>query len=91
MQRAGDEVVQLYIRDVLSSVTTYEKLLKGFERVHLQPGEIKTVEFNVPYEELKLFDRNMKFILEPGEFYAMAGASSGDIRQTVNFFIHELH
>jgi beta-glucosidase len=84
---AGDEVVQCYIRDVLSSVTTYEKLLKGFERVHLQAGETKTVSFTISREELKLYNRDMKFVLEPGEFSVMIGASSSDIRQKESFFI----
>jgi beta-glucosidase len=84
---AGDEVVQCYIRDVLSSVTTYEKLLKGFDRVHLQAGETKTVSFTIPREELKLYNREMKFVLEPGEFSVMIGSSSEDIRQKESFFI----
>lgn len=84
---AGDEVVQLYIRDVLSSVTTYEKLLKGFERVHLNAGETKTVSFTIPRDELKLYNRDMKFVLEPGEFQVMIGTSSDDIRQSGSFFI----
>lgn len=84
---AGDEVVQLYIRDVLSSVTTYEKLLKGFERVHLQAGETKTLSFSIPREELKLYNREMKFVLEPGGFGVMVGASSSDIKQTGSFVI----
>jgi beta-glucosidase len=84
---AGDEVVQLYIRDVLSSVTTYEKLLKGFERVHLNAGETKTVSFTIPRDELKLYNREMKFVLEPGEFSVMIGASSSDIKQKGSFVI----
>lgn len=84
---AGDEVVQVYIRDVLSSVTMYEKLLKGFERVHLQPGETKTLSFTIPRDELKLYNREMKFVLEPGEFKVMVGASSSDIKQTGSFYI----
>ncbi|QKJ31096.1 glycoside hydrolase family 3 C-terminal domain-containing protein [Mucilaginibacter mali] len=84
---AGDEVVQIYIRDVLSSVTTYEKLLKGFDRVHLAPGEKRSLHFSIPREELKLYNRKMEFVLEPGEFKVMAGSSSADIRQTRSFFI----
>jgi beta-glucosidase len=84
---AGDEVVQCYIRDVLSSVTTYEKLLKGFERVHLQAGETKTISFTIPRDELKLYNREMKFVLEPGEFSVMVGSSSNDIRQKGSFYI----
>lgn len=86
--RAGDEVVQLYIRDVLSSVTTYEKLLKGFERLNLAAGEKKTVHFTIDTEELKLYNRDMKLVLEPGEFKVMIGASSSDIRQEGSFFIN---
>jgi beta-glucosidase len=84
---SGDEVVELYINDVLSSVTTYEKLLKGFDRVHLEVGEKKTVHFLIPREELKLYNRQMQFVLEPGEFKVMLGSSSDDIRQKGNFFI----
>jgi beta-glucosidase len=84
---AGDEVVECYMRDVLSSVTTYEKLLKGFERVHLQAGETKTVSFTIPREELKLYNRDMKFVLEPGEFSIMIGGSSSDIKQQESFYI----
>lgn len=79
-KRAGDEVVQLYTRDVLSSVTTYEKNLAGFERVHLQPGETKEVVFTLDRKHLELLDVNMKWTVEPGEFAIMAGASSEDIR-----------
>ena len=79
-KRAGDEVVQLYIRDVLSSVTTYEKNLAGFERVHLQPGETKEVVFTIDRKHLELLDAHMKWVVEPGDFVLMAGASSEDIR-----------
>lgn len=81
-QRAGDEVVQLYIRDVLSSVTTYEKNLAGFERIHLNPGETKIVTFDIDRKQLELLDKDMKWTVEPGEFVLMAGASSEDIRQS---------
>lgn len=79
-KRAGDEVAQLYIRDVLSSVTTYEKNLAGFERVHLQPGETKEVVFTIDRKHLELLDAHMKWVVEPGDFVLMAGASSEDIR-----------
>lgn len=79
-KRAGDEVVQLYIRDVLSSVTTYEKNLAGFERVYLQPGETKEVVFTIDRKHLELLDAHMKWVVEPGDFVLMAGASSEDIR-----------
>lgn len=79
-KRAGDEVVQLYTRDVLSSVTTYEKNLAGFERVHLAPGETKEVTFTIDRKQLELLDADMKWVVEPGDFVLMAGASSEDIR-----------
>ncbi|MFL6210096.1 MAG: glycoside hydrolase family 3 C-terminal domain-containing protein [Pyrinomonadaceae bacterium] len=85
--RAGDEVVQLYTRDVVSSVTTYEKNLRGFERVHLAPGETKNVTFTLRPEDLALWDRNMRFVVEPGAFKVMIGASSEDIRLTGEFSI----
>ena len=80
--REGDEVVQLYTRDVVSSVTTYEKNLAGFERVHLAPGETKQVTFHLDRKQLELLNTNMKWVVEPGEFVVMAAASSEDIRQT---------
>lgn len=79
-QRAGDEVVQLYVRDEISSVTTYEKMLKGFERVHLNPGETKKVSFQLPPEELRLLNKDNHWVVEPGMFRIMIGASSEDIR-----------
>lgn len=81
-RRAGDEVVQLYTRDVVSSVTTYEKNLAGFERVHLQPGETKQVTFHLDRKQLELLNADMKWVVEPGEFVVMAAASSEDVRQT---------
>lgn len=80
--RAGDEVVQLYTRDVVSSVTTYEKNLAGFERIHLQAGETKQVTFHLDRKQLELLNADMKWVVEPGEFVVMAAASSEDIRQT---------
>ncbi len=79
-KRAGDEVVQLYIRDVLSSITTYEKNLAGFERVHLEPSETKELSFTIDRKHLELLDADMKWVVEPGDFVLMAGASSEDIR-----------
>ena len=79
-KRAGDEVVQLYIRDVLSSITTYEKNLAGFERVHLQPGESKELCFTTDRKHLELLNRNNEWVVEPGAFKVMIGASSEDIR-----------
>ena len=79
-KRAGDEVVQLYIRDVLSSITTYEKNLAGFQRIHLEPGEAQELSFTIARKHLELLDADMKWVVEPGDFVLMAGASSEDIR-----------
>lgn len=77
---AGDEVVQLYLRDEVSSVTTYVKVLRGFERVHLQPGEEKEVSFILTPQELGLWNKDNYFVVEPGTFSVMIGSSSEDIR-----------
>lgn len=79
-KRAGDEVVQLYVRDKVSSVITYDSQLRGFERVSLQPGETRQVTFSLKPEDLQILDRNMNWTVEPGEFEVMIGASSQDIR-----------
>lgn len=76
----GDEVVQLYIRDEYSSVTTYTKVLRGFERVRLQPDEEKVIEFVVTPQDLGLWDKHDEFVVEPGIFNVFVGASSQDIR-----------
>lgn len=78
--RAGDEVVQLYTRDLVSSVTTYEKNLCGFERVHLNPGESKEVTFKIYPRDLELLNSDNKWVVEPGDFRIMIGASSENIK-----------
>jgi beta-glucosidase len=78
-QRAGDEVVQLYIRDVAASITRPVKELKGFQRVTLQPGEKKRVDFSLGPDLLGLYNREMRFVVEPGEFKVMVGSSSEDV------------
>jgi beta-glucosidase len=78
--RAGDEVVQLYIRDILSSVARPIMELKGFQRIHLNAGETKTISFLISPEMLSMLDLNMREIVEPGDFRIMIGASSRDIR-----------
>jgi beta-glucosidase len=77
--REGDDVVQLYTRDLLSSVTTFEKNLRGFERVRLKPGETKTVQFKIVPDDLMLWNRKMEHVVEPGDFKIMIGHSSTDI------------
>ncbi len=88
-KRAGDEVVQLYVRDVLSSVTTYEKNLCGFERIHLEPGETKEVSFTIEPRDLQLLDSDNHWVVEPGDFKVMIGASSEDIRLNDRFTVIE--
>ena len=84
-QMAGDEIVQLYICDEVSSVIRFDKELRGFERINLAPGETKTVHFNLSPEELQMLDREMKWVVEPGWFKVMVGSSSTDIRQQGRF------
>ncbi|MCF7920201.1 MAG: glycoside hydrolase family 3 C-terminal domain-containing protein [Candidatus Cloacimonetes bacterium] len=76
----GDEVVQLYIKDVLSSFSRPVLELKGFQRIHLKKGESRKVEFTVTKEMLSALDENLEPVVEPGEFRIMIGASSNDIR-----------
>lgn len=85
--RAGEEVVQLYLRDDYSSVITFEKVLRGFQRVPLAPGETKTLRFTVKPEHLALYDRLHQWTVEPGHFTVYVGASSEDIRLTGGFDI----
>jgi beta-glucosidase len=77
-KRVGDEVVQLYIKDVAASVTRPVKELKGFERITLRPGEKRRVEFTLTPEQLGFYNREMRFMVEPGEFKVMVGTSSAD-------------
>ena len=78
-KRAGDEVVQLYIRDLVASMTRPVKELKGFQRVSLQPGEKRRVEFVLGPEHLGFWNREMRYVVEPGEFQVMVGANSVDV------------
>ncbi len=83
---SGKEVVQVYIDDKISSVATPVKQLKGFKKVELNPSETKTVEFEIPCSELGLWDRDMNYIVESGEFEIQIGNSSSDIylKSTIN-------
>jgi beta-xylosidase len=80
---AGEEVVQLYIRDQVSSVTRPVKELKGFQRLQLQPGETKQVEFRVGPEELAFWNKAMEWVVEPGMFDIMVGGNSVELTKTV--------
>jgi beta-glucosidase len=81
----GDEVVQLYLKDEVSSVTVYETQLRGFERIALNSGETKRVHFNLKQDDLKLLDKDMKWLVEPGFFEVLIGSSSEDIRLKKRF------
>jgi len=83
----GDEIVQLYIEDLVSSVTTYESVLRGFDRVHLKPGETKTVEFTLHPSDLELLDKDMNWTVESGRFNVKVGSSSVDIHLNSSFEI----
>jgi beta-glucosidase len=85
----GDEVVQLYLKDEVSSVTVYESQLRGFERVSLDTGETKTVKFILKPGDLELLDKKMKRVVEPGTFEIWMGSSSEDIRLKKKFTITE--
>ena len=78
--RAGDEVVQLYVRDVLATVARPVMELKKFRRVHLEPGERREVVFELDARELRMLDRDLRWVVEPGSFRIMIGSSSKDIR-----------
>jgi beta-glucosidase len=78
-KRTGDEVVQLYIRDVAASMTRPVKELKGFKRITLKPGETQRVEFTLGPEHLGFYNRDMRYVVEPGEFKVMVGSSSEDV------------
>lgn len=82
---AGEEVVQLYVRDVLSSVITYDTQLRGFERISLKPNETKRVSFKLLPEDLELLDKDMNWVVEPGTFEVLVGSSSEDIRLKGSF------
>jgi beta-glucosidase len=83
--RAGTEVVQMYVRDLVSSVTRPVKELKGFQKISLAPGETRTVVLEITPELLAFYDVNLKWVVEPGEFEIMLGPSSrdGDLRKLV--------
>ena len=87
--RAGHEVVQLYLNDVISSVSTPVKELKGFEKVLLEPGQQKTIQFHLSPEDFSLLDQNLQWRVEPGAFNVMVGSSSERIHQKGSFMVRE--
>lgn len=77
---AGDEVVQLYIKDLVASFAQPVIALKGFQRIHLEAGETKTISFDIAPHMLAVYNEKMKSVVEPGNFKILIGASSADIR-----------
>lgn len=88
-QRKGDQVVQLYLKQEISSVTVYDYDLRGFERVSLNPGEKKTVTFTLHPDDLAILDKNMNWTVEPGKFQVMIGNSSEDIKLKKEFEVEK--
>ncbi len=85
----GDEVVQLYFKDQVSSITVYEKQLRGFERVHLSVNETKKIHFEMKPDDFKMFDKKMNWVVEPGVFEIMIGASSEEIKLSKKIVLTE--
>ncbi|MDR1153785.1 MAG: fibronectin type III-like domain-contianing protein, partial [Bacteroidales bacterium] len=75
-ERAGEEIVQLYIRDLVGSITRPVKELKGFRRVALKPGESKQVSFSITPELLKFYNADLQWVAEPGDFLVFIGGNS---------------
>ena len=86
--REGDEVVQLYIHDELASVARPVMELKGFQRVHLRPWESKTLRFDIMPDMLRMLDKDLRWVIEPGEFRVMIGGSSRDLRLKGNLVVY---
>ncbi len=82
---AGDEVVQLYFKDLISSVITYDTQLRAFERIHLKAGETKAVTLKFSKQDLEFLDKDMKWVVEAGDYEIYIGSSSEDIRLKGNF------
>lgn len=87
--RAGDEVVQLYLRDLVASVVRPVKELKDFRKIRLEPGQTQTVRFLIDRDKLSFFNERLQWVAEPGEFDLMIGASSADIRLRARFALGE--
>ena len=77
----GEEIVQLYIRDLVGSVTRPVKMLKGFQKITLEPGELERVTFTITEDMLAFWRKDMSFGVEHGDFHVMIGRSSDDLLQ----------
>ena len=83
----GEEVVQLYIRDVVGSITRPLKELKGFQKINLKAGESKTITFRITANDLKFYNSDLKFVAEPGDFKMFIGTNSKDVKEA-DFKLH---
>ena len=83
----GEEIIQLYVRDNIASVAPANKLLKGFEKIHLNKNEKKEVHFILTKDDLKILDKDLKWTFEEGEFIIMLASSSDNIRLSEKIFI----
>ena len=86
-KRSGDEVAQLYLHPVSSSVITPVKALRGFQRIHLDPGQTRTVTFHLTPEDLAIFDQERRWTVEPGTFEIMVGSASDNIQASTQFVV----
>ena len=86
-ERIGDEIVQLYISDMKSTISVPAIELQGFKKVSLKPGEKKTVKFKLNYENLGLYNRFLEYVVEPGKFEVLIGSSCEDIRVKSSFSV----
>ena len=87
--RSGDEIVQLYIHDLVASASQPKKALRGFERVTLAAGEVKKVKFRLEPDKLAIYNNRMERVVEPGEFEIMIGSSSEDIHLRGKLLVKE--
>lgn len=78
--RDADEVVQLYIRDMVASISRPVKELKGFQRIHLAAGESREISFDITPEMLKFYNAELKHVIEPGDFQIMVGGNSKEVK-----------
>jgi beta-glucosidase len=79
--REGTETAQLYIRDMVASVTRPMKQLRGFQQVHLKAGENRELEFTLKADDLKFYNQDMKWVAEPGQFKVMVGGNSQNVQE----------
>jgi beta-glucosidase len=77
----GEEVVQMYLRDMVGSVTRPVKELKGFQKISLKAGESKTVSFKIGINDLKFYNYDLKYVAEPGDFKVFIGGNSRDVKE----------